>query len=78
MKTYRVGTRGLWSTSLSCHDDLVNRKDCASGFGGELDGPLLGDEKVQDALILGVKGASVVIVLEFTCQFHIPGFNEQY
>ena len=66
MTTYRVGTRGLWSTSLSCHDDLVDRKDCASGFGGKLDGPLLGDEKVEDALVLGVKDASVIIVLDFT------------
>lgn len=76
MKTYGVGTWGLWSTGLSCHDDLVNRKDCASGFGSELDGPLLRDEKIEDALVLGVKDASVIIVLDLTRQFHIPGLNE--
>lgn len=78
METYRVRAWGLWPTGLACHDDLVDRQDCASGFGGELDGPLLGDEKIEDAFILGVKSASVVIVLGVACQFLIPGCDEQY
>ncbi|KAI6767184.1 hypothetical protein HG531_011544 [Fusarium graminearum] len=61
--TYRVGSWGLWPTGLSRHDDLVNGQDCASGLGGKLNSPLLGDEKIEDSLVLSIKKTSVVIVL---------------
>lgn len=63
LRTYRVGARGLWSTSLSCHDDLVDREDCSGSLGSELDGPGLGNEKIEDTLILGVQSAGLIIVL---------------
>ena len=65
--TYRVGTWRLWSASLSCHDDLVNRQDCPGGLGSELDGPVLRNEKIEDALVLSVEDTRVVVVLGSKC-----------
>jgi hypothetical protein len=48
---------------LSCHDDLVNGQDCAGSLGGKLDSPLLGNEEIEDTLILGIKKSSVIVVL---------------
>lgn len=61
--TYRVRTGRLGTTGALGHDDLVNGKDGPGGLGGKLDGPVLGDEEVEDALLLRVKNAGVVIVL---------------
>jgi hypothetical protein len=44
-------------------NDLVDRQDCAHGLGGQLDGPLLADQQVEDALVLGIQRAGVILVL---------------
>lgn len=62
-KTHRVRSRGLWPAGLPSDDDLVDRQDRPGGLGRKLDGPLLGHEQVQDAFVLGVERARVVLVL---------------
>ena len=64
--TYRIWSWGLWSTSLSGNNDLVNRKHCPRGFSCKLDGPALRDHQIQDTLILCIKSTSVVLVLEMS------------
>ena len=71
-KTYRVGTGGLGTTGLSGDDNLINRKNRPGSLGGELDGPLLGYEEIEDTLLHGIKGAGVVVVL-YTCQSMLQG-----
>lgn len=63
MQTHRVGTRGLRPAGLPGNNDLVDGEDGPGGLGGELDGPLLGCQQVQDTLLLSVEGAGVVLVL---------------
>jgi hypothetical protein len=60
---YGVGARRLWTTGLSGDDNLVNRQDCPGCLCGKLDSPLLGHQQVQDALLLSIKSAGVVLVL---------------
>ena len=45
------------------HDDLVDRQDRPGCLGGKFDGPLLGDQQVQDALLPGVENPGVLLVL---------------
>jgi hypothetical protein len=48
---------------LSCHDNLIDRQNGACGFGGQLDGPGLRNQEIENARIFGVQDSSVVIVL---------------
>ncbi|KAI6772421.1 hypothetical protein HG530_003379 [Fusarium avenaceum] len=67
-------SRSLLQQCLSCHDDLVNGQDCAGSLSGKLNSPLLGDEEIEDTLILGIKGASV-IVTNLNIDTNIPLFT---
>jgi hypothetical protein len=62
-KTYSVGARRLRATGLSCDDDLVDGEDSPGGLGGELDGPVLGEQEVENAVVLGVQRAGAVVIL---------------
>lgn len=61
--TYRVLGGRLGPTRLFGDNNLVDGKHCACGLGGELDGPRLGGEEVENAMLAGVKGTRVVVVL---------------
>lgn len=59
----RIRCWRLRSTSLSRDDDLVDREDGAGRFGGEPDGPRLGDQQIKDTGVFGIKYPGSVIVL---------------
>ena len=62
------------------NNDLVNRENCARGLGGELNCPGFGSQEVENAVLGGVKGSCVVVVLgEKTVRFAFhpaSGFRE--
>lgn len=61
--THLVGSRGLGPAGLPGNNNLVDRENGPGGLRGELDSPLLAHQQVQDALILGVQSARVILVL---------------
>lgn len=57
-----VRTRRLGATGLAGNNDLVDTEDCSCGLGSELDGPLLGNHKIEDALLLSIEHTIAVVV----------------
>lgn len=44
---------------------MVDGEDCSCSFGGELDGPVLGGQEVEDTFLLSVEDTSAVRVLGY-------------
>lgn len=60
----RVGSGRLRAAGLPGDDDLVDRQDRPGSLGGELDGPALGDQEIQDTLVAGVQSTRGILVLQ--------------
>ena len=59
----RIRSWRLRSTCLSRDNNLVDGEDGACRFGGEPNGPRLGDQQVEDAGVFGIKNTGSIIVL---------------
>ena len=61
--TYWVWSRRLWSSSLSCDNNLIDRENRSRGLGRKLDSPTLRNHKIKDTLGLSIETSGFVIIL---------------
>lgn len=61
--SYGVGSGRLGPSGLSGDDNLVNGQDGPGRLGGKPNGPTLGGQEIQNAILVCVKDARAVVVL---------------